>query len=193
MAGRRMIVHRGLCVRTILDLGRAEGKEPDEMDYTTESSDDDNDLFIDIKFKSVSELPHLFIWTGVKSLSYFTIFLALMEGRLLVQNIWGALEVDKLPMDAWEKWCKHGVVCFGHEIDRVLKVYFADPRTLSVYHVIDFDYTRCELCWESAGCILGVTVIIGMVILWMSTFAMYQLLPSFTMEIMNGSGSKALV
>ncbi|KAK8537379.1 hypothetical protein V6N12_043544 [Hibiscus sabdariffa] len=67
----------------------------------------------------------------------------------------GALEVDKLPMDAWEKWCKHGVVCFGHEIDRMLKLYFADPRTLSVYHVIDFDYMRCELPWELAGCILS--------------------------------------
>ncbi|KAK8657487.1 hypothetical protein V6N13_035721 [Hibiscus sabdariffa] len=126
MAGRRMIVHRGLCVRTILDLGRAEGKEPDEMDSTTESSDDDNDLFIDIQFKSAFGPKYL-----------------------------GALEVDKLPMDAWEKWCKHGVVCFGHEIDRMLKVYFADPRSLSVYHVIDFDYTRCELPWCSAGCILS--------------------------------------
>ncbi|KAK8657436.1 hypothetical protein V6N13_035676 [Hibiscus sabdariffa] len=67
----------------------------------------------------------------------------------------GPLEVDKLPMDAWENWCKHGVVCFGHEIARMLKVYFADPRTLSVYHVIDFDYMRCELPWESAGCILS--------------------------------------
>ncbi|KAK8542900.1 hypothetical protein V6N13_136547 [Hibiscus sabdariffa] len=67
----------------------------------------------------------------------------------------GPLEVDKLPMDAWGNWCKDGVLCFGVNVDRMMKVYFVDPRNLVVYHVIDFDYMKCELPWKKAGCILS--------------------------------------
>ncbi|KAL4385368.1 hypothetical protein GQ457_15G004050 [Hibiscus cannabinus] len=121
-----------------------------------------------MKFNSIKvyALEHYWIWAGRKGrnqmrwitrrnhpITTTTCLSTLMKAS--GSKYLGALEVEKLPMDAWEKWCKHGVVCFGHEIDSMLKVYFADPRTLSVYHVVDFDYTRCELPWESAGCILS--------------------------------------
>ncbi|KAK9039607.1 hypothetical protein V6N11_014803 [Hibiscus sabdariffa] len=69
----------------------------------------------------------------------------------------GPLEVDKLPMDAWQSWCKDGVLCFGEEVQAMMKVYFADPRNLSVYHVIDFDYMKFGRSYDSGSpsCILS--------------------------------------
>ncbi|KAK6234657.1 hypothetical protein SCA6_009994 [Theobroma cacao] len=54
----------------------------------------------------------------------------------------GPLLVEKLPSDAWDKWCKDGVVCFAMGGNDILKVYFADPRGASVYHVTDFDFVK---------------------------------------------------
>ncbi|VFQ88093.1 unnamed protein product [Cuscuta campestris] len=48
--------------------------------------------------------------------------------------------VNRLPSDAWEKWCKDGgVICFAIQSRDLLKVFFADTRDSSVYHVTDFD------------------------------------------------------
>ncbi|EOY34431.1 Uncharacterized protein TCM_042113 [Theobroma cacao] len=57
----------------------------------------------------------------------------------------GPLLVEKLPSDAWDKWCKDDVVCFAMGGNDILKVYFADPRDASVYHVTDFDFVKFHL------------------------------------------------
>ncbi|XVF14077.1 hypothetical protein REPUB_Repub09cG0025800 [Reevesia pubescens] len=71
-----------------------------------------------------------------------------VEGRLLVK---------RLPSDAWEKWCKNGVLCFYMGGRRLNKVYFANPRDLSIYHVTDFVYKNfaLESHTHSCGCVLS--------------------------------------
>ncbi|OMO61547.1 hypothetical protein CCACVL1_23419 [Corchorus capsularis] len=56
----------------------------------------------------------------------------------------GRLWAERLPRDAWERWCKHdGVVCFSLSSQYYLKIYFVNPRNPSrIYHVVDFDYTK---------------------------------------------------
>ncbi|OMO55418.1 Kelch-type beta propeller [Corchorus capsularis] len=50
---------------------------------------------------------------------------------------------ERLPRDAWEKWCNHGVVSFNFSVCDYLMIYFLNPTHPSrIYHVVDFDYWK---------------------------------------------------